>query len=239
MLTMSPVLSAAQPLTKPTKVSTATSTKSTPSKKTSTTSTSSDMSTTSTSSTSSSPATGTIADHDYVDLALPSGIKWATTNVGANSPEEYGDYYAWGETSTKESYDTINCSTWRKDVSDIGGTSRDVARIEWGSPWRMPTEAEFDELFDWHNCTCAWTIQYGHEGYKVTSIRNGNSIFLPAAGWRNGTSLNIAGQYGYYWSSTPYGGDTRNACIFNFYSNYHYTFWNYRSFGHTVRPVAE
>ena len=185
-------------------------------------------------------ATGTIAGHEYVDLGL--SVKWATCNVGASSPEEYGDYYAGGETSTKSSYDEDNCATWNKSIGDIKGTSRDVARVKWGSPWRMPTDAEFDELLDSKNCTWTWTTQGGHKGYKVTSKKNGNSIFLPAAGCRGGTSLRGAGTWGDYWSSTPYESDTQNAYYLYFLyfdSSGRTTIWYRRNYGRTVRPVAE
>ena len=185
-------------------------------------------------------AIGTIAGHKYVDLGL--SVKWATCNVGASSPEDYGDYYAWGETSTKSSYDEGNCATYGKSIGDIGGTSRDVARVKWGSPWRMPTKAEFDELLNTANCTWEWTTLNGKKGYKVTSRKNGNSIFLPAAGWRDGTSLNDTDTWGGCWSSTPVGGDTLHAySLLYFYSSDHdhYADWDARFDGRTVRPVAE
>ena len=183
-------------------------------------------------------ATGTIAVHECVDLGL--SVKWATCNVGASFPEGYGDYYAWGETSTKSSYDEDNCETWEKSIGDIGGTSRDVARVKWGSPWRLPTKAEFDELLDFDNCTWKWTTQIIIEGYKVTSRKNGNSIFLPAAGCRYGTSPYDDHAYGFYWSSTPGGGGARNACRLYFRSFDPGTGWEgRRDTGLSVRPVAE
>lgn len=185
-------------------------------------------------------SSGTIAGHKYVDLGLPSGLKWATYNVGANSPEDYGDYYAWGETSTKSSYTYKNCTTYGKAMSDIGGNAQyDVARANWGSSWRLPTKAEFDELLNEDNCTWLWTTQGGKNGYKVISKRNGNSIFLPAAGYRNGTSPNFDGSRGYYWSSTPYASGTCYAYTLFFNSSYRYTYWYYRSYGRSVRPVSK
>ena len=216
--------------------SSATTTTDTSSKKTSTTSTSSGKSTTSTSSTT-SRVTGTIAGHEYVDLGL--SVKWATCNVGANSPEDYGDYYAWGETSTKSSYDEDNCATYWESIGDIKNTSRDVAHVKWGGSWRMPTRAEFDELCNSDNCTWEWTSQGGHKGYKVTSKKNGNSIFLPAAGDRDETLLYDREEIGYYWSSTPDESDTEYAYSLDFDSSYHYTDWSLRDSGLTVRPVAE
>ena len=155
-------------------------------------------------------AQGIINGHEYVDLGL--SVKWATCNVGANALEDYGNYYAWGETSTKETYDTDNCPTYGLSESELQSqgyidsegnlTSQyDAATANWGGKWRMPTEAEMQELTD--KCTWTWTTQNGVNGYKVVGP-NGNSIFLPAAGCRFGSSLYYAGEYGNYWSSTPY-----------------------------------
>ena len=177
---------------------------------------------------------GLLNGHEYVDLGL--SVKWATCNVGANSSEDYGDYFAWGETETKKSYDEENCETFWEDISDIKGTDRDVAHVRWGSPWRMPTKAEFDELLK--NCDWEWTTLDGMNGYKVTG-RNGNSIFLSAAGWRDGTSLYYAGVYGLYWSSTPYGYDSRFAYGLDFGSGYLDWDRGYRNLGISVRPVSE
>ena len=179
-----------------------------------------------------------INGHEYVDLGLPSGLKWATCNVGASKPEEYGNHYAWGEISTKSNYSSDNSVTYGKKFSDIGGNpTYDVARKQWGSTWRLPTKAEFEELRQ--NCTWTWTIQNGIKGYKVTSKKNGNSIFLPAAGWRNGTSLYGQGTYGFYWSSTPHESYSYYAYSLYFISGYHYTYWYYRNYGQSVRPVSE
>ena len=198
---------------------------------------------TSTSSSSSSGSGGKINGHEYVDLGLPSGVMWATCNVGANSPSDYGNYYAWGETSPKSSYDTDNSKTYGNSSynRDIGGNaSTDAARANWGGTWRLPTEAEFQELID--NCTWTWTTQGGHNGYKVTSKKKGyegRSIFLPAAGWRNGSSLNDAGEYCLYWSSSPDGSYSIHARGLLFSSSTHSTGWGYRSNGFSVRPVSE
>ena len=182
-------------------------------------------------------ATGTIAGHEYVDLGL--SVMWATCNVGAGSPEDYGEYYAWGETKTKSSYDEGNCATYGKSIGDIGGTSRDVARVKWGSPWRMPTKAEFDELLNTANCTWEWTTLNGKKGYKVTSRKDDNSIFLPAAGWRYGTSLDRTDSWGDYWISTPYESYTQSAYYLHFNGSLRDTDWLGRYFGYSVRPVAE
>ena len=160
---------------------------------------------------------GTSNGHDYVDLGL--SVKWATCNVGASSPSDYGDYYAWGETSTKSSYDEDNSKTYGKSMGNIGGNSSyDVARYKWGGSWRLPSKAEMQELVD--KCTWTWTTQGGHNGYKVTG-KNGKSIFLPAAGWRYGTSPYDIGEGGYYWGSAPNESSTLNAYGLSFYSSRH------------------
>ena len=183
-----------------------------------------------------SQTTGTLNGHDWVDLGLPSGLKWATCNVGASSPSDYGDHYAWGEISTKSSYDENNSTTYEKKIGDIAGNpTYDVARAEWRGSWRLPTRADFQELLS--NCTWEWTTHDGHEGYKVTSKKNGNSIFLPAAGWRFGTSSHYQGSCGYYWSATLDESDTYNSRTLYFYEDLRGTHWSTRSLGHSVRPV--
>ena len=188
-----------------------------------------------------SEPTGYHKDHGYVDLGLPSGLKWATCNVGASRPGDYGNYYAWGETSTKEEYWRSNSDSYESSDSkwnNIGGNSRyDAATANWGDGWRMPTEAEFQELMD--NCTWEWTTQNGHKGYKVTSKKNGQSIFLPAAGWRYGADENRVGSYGYYGSSTPDESYTYRACDLSFCEGYYGADWGSRSYGRSVRPVLE
>ena len=180
-----------------------------------------------------------INGHEWVDLGLPSGLKWATCNVGATSPEGYGNYYAWGETTTKESYYESNCTTFGQQISDFSGNvTYDAARANWGSTWRMPTKTEMEELEN--NCTWTWTTQNGVNGYRVRGP-NGNSIFLPAAGYCNGSSRNYVGEFGDYWSSTPYDyeSDTVLAYRLFFYSPSHGGNWHNRSFGYTVRPVSD
>ena len=174
-----------------------------------------------------------INGHEYVDLGL--SVKWATCNVGANVPHEYGDYYAWGETKTRRNY--IESRTYGKNMSDISGNGTyDAARANWGGSWRMPTKAEMEELVN--KCTWTWTIQSGINGYKVTGP-NGNSIFLPAAGFCYGSSRNLVGEYGGYWSSTPYESDTYNAYRLDFSSGSLSVRWDNRRRGRTVRPVSE
>ena len=185
--------------------------------------------------------------HGYVDLGL--SVKWATCNVGASQPEDYGDYFAWGETETKSEYTEGNSATYGLSISElqsqgyIDGAGNlnpqyDAARAKWGGTWRMPTKAEMQELID--KCTWTWTTQNGVNGYNVKGP-NGNSIFLPAAGCRNGSSLNFAGSGGYYWSSTPYGyGFDGNAYGLDFYSGGQDMDSGYlRYYGLSVRPVVE
>ena len=184
-----------------------------------------------------SEPTGYYLEHGYVDLGLPSGLKWATCNVGASSPEEYGDYFAWGETKTKPTYTEKNSTSWHKSWGDIGGNySRDAATARWGDGWRMPTETEFQELLD--NCTWEWITLNGNNGCKVTGP-NGNSIFLPAAGWRQGADEGYVGSSGLYWSSTPYESSTGLACSLYFREDRHFVNSAHRYDGRSVRPVLE
>ena len=151
--------------------------------------------------------TNVINGHEYVDLGLPSGLKWATCNVGATTPEGYGNYYAWGETTTKSSYTRDNSLTYGKDMGDISGNvNYDAATANWGGSWRMPTIEEMVELW---NCTWIWTTQNGVSGVRITG-QNGNSIFLPAAGYCY-ESLSCRIGEGCYWSSTPHGEDSTTA----------------------------
>lgn len=177
------------------------------------------------------------AKPECVDLGLPSGTKWATFNVGATAPHEYGNYYAWGETTTKSSYTEENSVTYGKRMSDISGNvTYDAARANWGGTWRMPTYEEMKELYN--NCTLTWTTQSGVNGYKVTGP-NGNSIFLPAAGRCKGSSFDYVGEEGYYWISIPDEFDDENAYYLYFDRSYHKASSHYRYYGHTVRPVSD
>ena len=193
------------------------------------------------------PIEGPTNGHAWVDLGLPSGKKWAICNVGATSPEEYGDYFAWGETSTKETYGEDNCPTYGLSESELQSqgyidsegnlTSQyDAATANWGGDWRMPTYDELNELRN--RCTWTWTTQNGVNGYKVLGP-SGASIFLPAAGYRYGSSLYRAGSYGYYWSSTPYEIDRYDAYFLGFNSGGHYMSDDGRYVGLSVRPVLE
>lgn len=196
------------------------------------------------------------AGHEYVNLGL--SVKWATCNVGAEKPEEYGGYFAWGEIKTKSSYtwtnyrfqlnslDNINLFKYntsydygRVDGKTILDTADDVAHVQWGGSWRMPSKAELDELKEY--CTWTWTIVNGVRGYRVKSIMSGytdRSIFLPAAGWRYDTDLRDVGSIGFYWSSSL---DTDSPyCAYLLGSNSEVVdFVDVdRYFGFSVRPVC-
>ena len=201
---------------------------------------------------SSTPNNGTENGHEYVDLGL--SVKWATCNVGANKPEDYGDYFAWGETEPKTIYDwstykwcngsdKTSLTKYNTD-SDFGivdnkttpELSDDAAHVNWGGSWRIPTDAELLELRD--QCTWTWSTQNGVNGYKVTSKKNGNSIFLPAAGYRHDSSLDGAGGYGNYWSSSLYTYYTSDAYFLSFRSSRVDWYGSYRYNGYSVRPVC-
>ena len=174
-----------------------------------------------------------------VDLGL--SVNWAECNLGASSPEEYGDHYAWGETSPKSGDYTQDNYRYHNDISNsyanigsnISGTQYDAARVNWGGSWRMPTKAEFEELKN--RCTWKWTTYKGINGMKVTGP-NGNSIFLPAAGYRDDT-LNYRDSLGRYWSGSLSESNSEYAWIFIFVSDGSSFTANSREFGHSVRPV--
>ena len=172
-----------------------------------------------------------------------------TCNVGAERPEEYGDYFAWGETSPKDEYteETYQYVKFTEDawgdktaeytnLGDISGTQYDAASVNWGGTWRMPTKAEQQELLN--NCTWEKSMYNDVKGYLVTGP-NGNSIFLPAAGYRYGSSSYDVGSYGDYWSSTPREGSDHDACYLFFGSEGLGWDWSYRYVGLSVRPVSE
>lgn len=178
---------------------------------------------------------GMINGHQYVDLGLSSGLKWATCNIGADSPEDYGNYYAWGETETKAEYTEDNSVTYGQQLNDISGNAQyDAAAANWGGSWRMPTRDEITELM--YNCSWTPETQNGVDGFKVTG-NNGNYIFIPASGYRDGSSSYIYGEC-YYWSSTPHQYSSDYSYIL--YSDYEYQSedMNYRYRGLTIRPVS-
>ena len=148
--------------------------------------------------------TGKVNGHEWVDLGLPSGTRWATCNVGATTPSQPGGLYAWGETSTKSSYTESNSKYHNKEMGDISGNATyDVAAAKWGKGWRMPTKAEFDELLDY--CNYKYEKLDGRWGHRFTHRLNGRSIFLPATGSKEGTNHIDANGCGDYNTSTPDG----------------------------------
>lgn len=202
---------------------------------------------------------------EYVDLGLPSGLKWAKCNLGASKPSDYGDYYAWGETEPKTEYTWATYkwmqtgqSDWKHitkytfpdgktegiwyapDGTFIGDgkttleAADDAATAKLGLPWCMPTSDEIMELLD--NCTWTWTTQDGINGYEVKGP-NGNSIFLPAAGYRCPSELFDAGSWGYYWSSSLNTAYSFSARYLYFGSGERGWDNSYRYFGFPVRPV--
>jgi len=194
-------------------------------------------------------------EHQYVDLGLPSGLLWATCNVGADTPDSYGDYFAWGEITTKDyfvwstyqycngNYVQLTKYCYDSDYGYEGFTDDlttlvpedDAATANWGNDWRMPTKEEFEELYN--NTTVTWTQQNGVNGCLFTAA-NGNSLFLPAAGHRWGVVLGGAGDRGYYWSSSLYTDGPNGARNIEFSSGYYsMTASGYRYDGFTVRPV--
>ena len=175
---------------------------------------------------------------EAIDLGLPSGTLWASWNVGASAPEEYGGYYAWGETEEKDYYDWSNYKYFDDDGNvqigdDIAGTEYDVAHVKWGGSWIMPTTDQIKELIV--NCTRKWTTQNGVSGALVTGP-NGNAIFLPAAGELRNDGLRYEGKAGFYWSSSLYTESYVHQLYFDSGSG-----WSWSSlicyFGLPVRPV--
>ena len=210
----------------------------------------------------------TVPVPEAVDLGLPSGLKWASFNLGASEPDEYGDYFAWGE--VEPHYSSLNPLTWKEgkesgynystykwcngsmstltkycnnssfgyegftDTKTVLDPEDDVAHVNLGGNWRMPTRAEWKELME--NCTWTWTTQNGVEG-RLVSANNGNSIFLPAAGYRNNTLLFNDEDQGYYWSSSlPTGDPNRAWDAFVSFDDVS-TESSIRCYGFTVRPV--
>ena len=189
---------------------------------------------------------------DYVDLGLPSGVKWADRNLGASKPSEYGDYYAWGETEPKTDYswETYTLRDTEGNMKKYNATDGkttleaedDAATAKLGTPWRMPTSAEIEELLNSDNCTWTWITQddvngYGVNGYKVVSKKNGNSIFLPAAGYRSGSELRGAGSWGNYWSSSLNAAGSDYARYLYFLSDVRDWSQDFRYYGLPIRPV--
>ena len=195
-------------------------------------------------------------NHEYVDLGLPSGTLWATCNVGASKPEEYGDYFAWGETEFKYEY---NKNTYKYCNGTAGKWTKyctrhsegsldnkmelefvdDAASINWGISWQMPSIKQFNELINSNYTTTTWTSLNGKYGCKITSKSNGMSIFLPATGYYSNTNFAYAGTNGRYWSRTLYPYNNGEVYYLLLSENGLYTEndHNERTYGLTVRPV--
>lgn len=182
--------------------------------------------------------------HEYVDLGLPSGTLWATCNVGANSPEEYGDYFAWGETSPKRYY---NRDSYYVRVNKDEGLDleHDAAYVNWGKNWRMPTFSQIEELCNFDYITIEWTTENGVSGRKVTSKSNGNSIFLPATGCHDAHHSTAkddfydAGISGHYWSRTL-DPNTLDIAPYLYISSVSFHTGSYYPYcGYSVRPVRQ
>lgn len=197
--------------------------------------------------------------HEWVDLGLPSGTLWATTNVGAEKPEDYGNYFAWGETiGYDEGKTTFDWSTYKyydmsfKVVTKYCTKSAngsidnktelepedDAATVNWGNDWQMPSLEQMKELINSNYTTTTWTTLNGVQGRLVVSKNNGNRIFLPAAGYHPGTSLSSAGSYATHWSRSL---DTSNSS-YGYYlyfnsSSFGTSSTGSRSYGNSVRPV--
>lgn len=196
------------------------------------------------------PCQGTLNGHEWVNLGLPSGTRWATCNVGASSPEGYGNYYAWGEVAPKSIYDwnyyrycngsantlTKYCnsptygSNGFTDTLTVLEAGDDVATANWGDGWRMPTQEEMQELLE--NCYRTFT-----DNGLLLMGRNGNTIFLPYAGHRYENQLYHAGDEGGYWTGTL-GDYPPYASSFNFSPTSCYVYDIYRFYGMSVRAVC-
>lgn len=192
--------------------------------------------------------------HGWVDLGLPSGTLWAKCNVGANKPEEYGDYFAWGETQPKDNYDLISYKWCNDDLEQLtkycpissygynGYTDTlstllpedDAATVNWGDEWRMPTQVEWQELYD--NTISTWTTQNGLNG-RLFVASNGRTLFLPATGGRFGIALSSPNDYGNYWSSSLAIEEPAGAWYSGFRLDNYVVYYDGRTMGRSVRPV--
>jgi hypothetical protein len=195
-------------------------------------------------------------DHEWVDLGLPSGTLWATCNVGANSPEEYGDYFAWGEIAPKDNYSESNykwySGSWYNHSRSITkyctdseygyngfidyktelDPEDDAAYVNWGPAWRMPSTEQINELSD---CPAQWTQRNGVYGELFTGP-NGNTLFLPAAGYCTYDSLEEPGTSGFYWSRKLSSAQNFAYCLWG--NSDGWGWWHfYRDCGFTVRAV--
>lgn len=178
------------------------------------------------------------AAEEFVDMGL--SVKWARCNLGASSPEEFGDYYAWGETETKDSYEWANNEFMGKKMEEISGNPQyDAATAIMGDPVRMPTMDEVWELIN--NCTFTWSYENDVPGCLVVSSKNNNSIFLPAAGYMNSDLPTNVGIWGNYWTGTPRDiDDNSSSCMYFVEDPFKLDcWWTFRCSGYPIRPVKK
>ena len=163
--------------------------------------------------------TGTQDGHEWVDLGLPSGLKWATCNVGAASPEDIGKYFIWGEVNSRYYYEMNpgeSIPDYVQKCKDISGVKgKDAARTHWGGKWRMPTKQECEELFQ--NCSCQIVDINGFPYAKMTSMTNYQYIIFPLAGYKSGAGHEALLSCGRYWSSTPSRPEMITSLLFTNY----------------------
>lgn len=187
--------------------------------------------------------------HECVDLGLPSGTLWATCNIGAENPEDYGLYFAWGETETKETYSWGNYLLGEGSSGVAGSMTKynatdgmtellpedDAATVIWGSNWQMPSKEQFDELIDENNTTTEMTTN----GLIITSKFNNNSILFPNAGQYGLRGWNNVGKSGYYWSRTRHASYAQDAHLLLSQSSNNLSTYGDRFAGKTIRPVKK
>ena len=194
---------------------------------------------------------GSLNGHDYVDLGLSSGRRWATCNIGSKSPAGYGNYFAWAETKPKASFTNTNYSeckdiyidglgniksdTVRAQYRIINNPRFDAARKNWGEYWELPTAKDFAEL----NNECSWTLKSidGHKGYLITGP-NGNSIFLPMAGFKENQYISQVGTGGFYWTGDSWDARDKSRMVDFHESSHNGSIWCYRYKGLSIRPVV-
>ena len=188
-----------------------------------------------------------IAGHKWVDMG--TGIKWATTNIGANAPEEGGDFFSWGETATREVYDWKHYSNgvssseggYDTKKSILSGRNLkkeyDAASQLWGESWRMPTSEEMSALL--RGCTSTWTTINGVNGYLLKSKTTDGEIFFPAAGFMEGSKLKYAGTHAYVWSSTDFGEGNAHLLYMKVNTRLQVGCYFECCYGHNIRPVSD
>lgn len=202
---------------------------------------------------SSAPASVVAEGHRFIDLALPSGVMWAETNIGADTEADAGMYFAWGETKEKTTYDWSTYKYWSAPDSSTTKyaaasepttllAADDAATCNWGDFCRMPTDAELAELRDTANCRWTWTTRRSSDGtevngYEVSSKRNGQKIFLPAGGYRDNNIVcrNLAN--GLYWSASAEPNDHTQARYIYFGPDETDSNATLRYYGYNVRAV--